>query len=354
MATTGISHVFPGAVLHPTQYFGYPTVGAPRRIKATILGVIHTTETASVPFPGPGKSWTFSVERDGTVHQFMDPVIAAAWTNGDAQSWDGSNPLVVKACTSSYNPNEFCFVTIENVNRIEQGERLTDKQLAANRAILQWASKLSGIPMDRRHVIGHYQINGVTRQRCPTVPTDRDRVFGGILHGSDTPEETMDLSKIKGIQPIIMTLKHDANVRTEASLSKDTIAYNTGDKDQTIYAIAHTWGPEFPEGSNDHWWLVFFNGNGGMFFVHQSQIATRVRMVDPSAVQETTCEEEVNAAVEPLHDKIDEQADRIAGLMTDLASAQAAAQAAEAKAQEAETVAADATALRTALQKFMG
>ena len=183
-----ISNVFPGAVQHPTVYYGYPTVSAPRRVKATILGVIHTTETTGVPMPSSGKSWTFSVERDGTVHQFMDPVIASPWTNGDKQAWDTTNPLVVAAANSAYNFNEFCFITIENVNRIFAGERLTQAQLDADHRILEWGSKLSGLPLDRKHVIGHYQVNGNTRVNCPTVPTDRDRVFGGVIGGSSVPD----------------------------------------------------------------------------------------------------------------------------------------------------------------------
>lgn len=211
MATApAIEHVFPGAILHPSRYFGYPFVGSTRRIKPTILGVVHTTETSSVPFPRyvvrDGKvvdaaSWTFSVERDGTVHQFYDPVIAAPWTNGDLQRYDSTNPLIAAAAGSAYNFNEFCFLTIENVNRIFAGERLTDAQLDANRRIMQWGAELSGLPMDRRHVIGHYQVNGIDKVRCPTVPTDRDRVFGAVL--ATAAEENDPLTDFNRFKPLV-------------------------------------------------------------------------------------------------------------------------------------------------------
>lgn len=192
-----MNNVFPGAVLHPTSYYGYPNVGSSRRIRPTVLAVIHTTETYGVPMPSATKSWTFSVERDGTVHQFMDPVIAAAWTNGDLRSPDIANPLIAAMVGSPYNANEFCFLTIENVNRIADGQRLTDAQLAADAAIVAWASKLSGLPVDRTHVIGHYQINGETRVNCPTVPTDRPRVFGGVVGAPPTlPDAAMEFHMI--------------------------------------------------------------------------------------------------------------------------------------------------------------
>jgi hypothetical protein len=185
-------HIFPGAILRPTDYYGYPTVGASRRVKASILGVIHCTDGFGIPSPSATKSWTFSVAADGTVYQFMDPVIAAPWTNGDIKSPDTSNPLVKAMVGSSYNPNEFCFVTIENVCYVSGGQRLTQAQLDADHRILEWGSKLSGLPLDRTHVIGHYQINGETRVNCPTVPSDRQRVFDGVLGTTTLPDTSVE------------------------------------------------------------------------------------------------------------------------------------------------------------------
>ena len=188
-----MNNVFPGAVVHPTTYYGYPYSGSSRRIKPTILGVVHTTETYSVPFPGPSKSWTFSVERDGTVHQFMDPILATPWTNGDVMNPD---PALVKDMDlNRYNANEYCFLTIENVNRIADGQRLTQKQLEVGHSIMVWASKLSGLPVDRQRVVGHYQFNGKTRINCPTVPADRERVFNGVL-GFSLPDTSMEADMI--------------------------------------------------------------------------------------------------------------------------------------------------------------
>ena len=188
---------FPGAVQHPSAYYGYPFVGSPRRIKPTILGVIHTTETTGVPFPSAAHSWTFSVERNGTVHQFLDPVTQTPWTNGDVMSPD---PAMVKNMNlAKYNANEYCFLTIENVNRIADGQRLTQAQLDAGHAIMVWASKLSGLPIDRQRVVGHYQFNGKTRINCPTVPSDRDRVFNGIIKAT-LPDAAMEDNRVNIIK----------------------------------------------------------------------------------------------------------------------------------------------------------
>ena len=201
-----MNNVFPGAIQHPTTYFGYPYGGSIRRMRPTILTVEHTTETYSVPFPGPSKSWTFSLERDGTVHQFMDPLIAVPWTNGDIRSPDLSNPLIAAiARQSTYNPNEFIFYTIENVNRIADGQRITAAQLAQGHEIALWARALAkarwglDLPLVRQEIIGHYQINGETRINCPTVPTDRARVFAGLL-GSTLPDAAMEDNRVNIIK----------------------------------------------------------------------------------------------------------------------------------------------------------
>jgi hypothetical protein len=273
MAAT--AHVFPGAILHETPYYGYPTVSAPRRVKPTILGVIHTTETYSVPMPSSTHSWTFSVERDGTVHQFMDPVTASPWTNGDVKSPDLSNPIVAAAAKSTYNFNEWCFLTIENVNRIADGQRLTDAQLLADRRILAWGSQLSGLPMDRLHVIGHYQVNAETRVNCPTVPTDRQRVFDGVLGllpNTSVSEDEMPawVNAIKPVNPPYRAIiGPDTNIRLSPSLADDQVAWNTKDAAESPIIVAgHVAGEEYA-GSTD--WLVYALDNGGLRCVHSSQ-----------------------------------------------------------------------------------
>lgn len=190
MSTT--VHVFPGAKLRPTPYFGYPTVGAGRRVRPTILGVIHCTDGFGIPAPTGSKSWTFVVDPDGQAYQFLDPVTQTPWTNGDIKSPDTSNPLVAQIARSVYNPNEFCFLTIENICYVSGGQRLTAAQLKTDHEILTWGAKLSGLPLDREHVIGHYQINGQTRVNCPTVPADRQRVFDGVLGITSLPDTSVE------------------------------------------------------------------------------------------------------------------------------------------------------------------
>lgn len=285
-----ITNVGPGAaVVQPSPYYGYPTVGAPRRIKPTILAVIHTTETTGVPIPSASHSWTFSVERDGTVHQFLDPVTQTPWTNGDIKSPDTSNPLIAAiAGQSQYNPNEYCFLTIENVNRIFAGERLTDAQLAANHRLIEWGAKLSGLPVDRAHVIGHYQINGETRVNCPTVPTDRDRVFAGVL-GTGLPDTATegDVSNYLVGAEVIVNRRAALN---PGSSGRSTPTFNPRDYDgNLVLHLADDKGSSAPallrvQGSNitladgsvydaRNEWIVTHNSSRGLLFWHIRDVA---------------------------------------------------------------------------------
>lgn len=254
-----IVNAFPGAKLHPSPYFGYPLVGSGRRIKPTILQVVHTTETTGVPYPSGSKSWTFVVERNGTVHQFLDPMTQAPWTNGDAQSRDMSSPHLAGMNLSKYNANEYCLLTVENVNAIRNGQRLTTAQLQANHDIAVWASKLSGIPVDRNRIVGHYQFNGVSRVNCPTVPSDRARVFNGVISGTtlaDTglPKED-SMPNITRFAIGTATLDANSQIRTAPRLAESAKWFLTANEAKVGTAVGYVEGDEH-DGSTE--WLAYF------------------------------------------------------------------------------------------------
>lgn len=145
----------------------------------------------------------------------------------------------------------------------------------------------------------------------------------------------IELDKIKGIVPTAMTLARHANIRLEPNLDGEPWE-NTGDRDITVTAVGRVWGQAWPEGSTDHYWFCIILADGGLRFVHQSQIVSRVRLGLP-----------VEADCSAQEATIREQADRIAGLMTDLSQATAAKEAAEA-------LVAPSQALKAALTDFMG
>lgn len=287
--TPTIANRFPGASsVRPSPYFGFPYRGNPRRVKPTILGVVHITDGYSVPVPGPGKSWTFAVARDGTVHQFLDPVTQAPWTNGDAKNPDTTNPLVAAATSGGRNPNEACLVTIENVGRITgDGQLLTEAQIRANREILRWASKLSGIPMSRTTVVGHYQFNSVDRNRCPTLPADRDRVFGGIL----AEEEDMAWqADIKHVDPYRALIRQPATYRVAPDLTSPGGVVLPNAEWRTI--IGTVKGVDFGAGPD---WLVIVSANSGLKVIH-SQDVLRTEALSPNPISREELERAMKAS----------------------------------------------------------
>lgn len=367
-----IKNIFPGATLRPTDYYGYPNVSSPRRIKPTILGVIHGTDGYNIPKPGATKSWTFVVDRNGSIYQFLDPITQTPWTNGDVKTPDLTNPLVKAAARSGYNFNEFCFLTIENVCYISGGERLTSAQLAADHRILEWGSKLSGLPLDRAHVIGHYQVNSETRNNCPTVPADRTRVFNGVINGISLPDT--DIAS----QEFNMHLRPKADLwRMHANapywIDGPDPSYNGTDKSWAVEPTGNLAGTpdgveditlleEWRKGSDGTWtsgdWRLLLPARddpkhtSGMWVFRSDMdpirkggalayddlmkdalygtvydpAADKIVSVDISALPPAPapdCSSAVAAATAPLNDKIEKQANIIAGYKGDLAKANA-------------------------------
>jgi hypothetical protein len=278
-------NVFPGARYFQSPNYGYPTVRAPRRIKPTILAVIHIADSMTSAesqtrwsFSTNSKSWTFMLDRNGEAVQSLDPVTQTAWTNGLVQSPDTSNPLIAAAAGSSYNFNEFCFLTIENVG-MPHSDPITPAQEATIRRILAWGSKLSGIPISRKTVIGHYQVDGVSRRNCPVLPAQRDGLFarlvGGLPDTAVEPEDDMRewITKLRP-EGYLATLPERTNVRLAPELRSDTLA-ETLPRALEITVNGRVWGDEFPAGSDNHWWLSFCHPEKGLLVVHSSQITNR-------------------------------------------------------------------------------
>lgn len=110
----------------------------------------------------------FVLGKNGEVAQLV-PLNMAAWTQG-----------VVKSPTHSYvkshistNPNLYC-ISIECEGKWSETKgKLTDKQLIVaaelTRHIVSEVKRIYGaeIPIDRDHMIGHCEINSVTRPHCP-------------------------------------------------------------------------------------------------------------------------------------------------------------------------------------------
>jgi len=170
---------FPGATQYPVRWWGYPTVGAARRIKPTILLVVHITGNSRLPSAlgeaqysnrdGSGASFTFVTDRDGSIVQCLEPLTQTPWTNGDVNNPNMGILTVAAACDGNpYNMNEFCLATCENVG-YGSTYPITAAQINTLGSLVAWLSRISGLPINRSTVLGHRDINSVDRYNCPTA-----------------------------------------------------------------------------------------------------------------------------------------------------------------------------------------
>ncbi len=87
--------------------YGFPTRGARRRRKPTILACLHQTANAKATaiqertYANRAGSWgpsaTAYVDRDGTIVRAIDPVKYAAWSQGDVASPNTKLPTIAAA-----------------------------------------------------------------------------------------------------------------------------------------------------------------------------------------------------------------------------------------------------------------
>ena len=148
--------------------YGYPTRGAARRRKPTVLAVLHQTANAKA---GPmderdyanragsmGPSATAYVGKDGTVVRSVDPVKYAAWSQGDVAHPDA---LALSHIVAGVNFNELVYESIEVCGAGTQP--FSAAQFEAVAQLLAAAHKATGIPVDRAHVLAHADVNSVSR-----------------------------------------------------------------------------------------------------------------------------------------------------------------------------------------------
>jgi hypothetical protein len=142
------------------------------------FSVIHITGNPRLPSaegeatwrisdPGLQNSATFFVNRDGSVVQTLgDPLHMDPWANGDVDRPDLSNRRIAAMVADKVNANTRTLVAIENVG-YEPGSSITEAQIRTNAKIIAHYHKAAGVPINRTTVIGHYQLNSVSRPNCP-------------------------------------------------------------------------------------------------------------------------------------------------------------------------------------------
>ncbi len=108
--------------------------------------------------PASQVSAHYGVGKDGTVLQYVEES-KASWANGRVL-----NPTF-KLLKPNVNPNQYT-ISIEN-----EGDNLLyapEKQLDTLAALIKEIATRYNIPIDRDHIIGHYQVDGVNKPYCPS------------------------------------------------------------------------------------------------------------------------------------------------------------------------------------------
>jgi len=176
--------IFPGAKVMQLVEWGYPQL-ALRAVppEGKTISVIHITGNARLPSAEGEATWrltdkalqnsaTFFVNRDGSVVQCLsDPLHMAPWANGDVNQPDMSNRRIAQIVADEVNANMRTLVAIENVG-CEPDAPLTDAQVKTDAKIIAHYHKLAGVAINRTSVVGHYQLNSVTRPNCPARKKD--------------------------------------------------------------------------------------------------------------------------------------------------------------------------------------
>jgi hypothetical protein len=140
------------AALLTNKAYGYPTRGARRRRKPTILACLHQTANARATamqernYANRAGSWgpsaTAYIDRDGTVVRAIDPAKYAAWSQGDVASPNRKIPTIAAVCASGVNMNEWVRQSIECSGA--GTEPYTDAQFEAVAHLVAAASKALG------------------------------------------------------------------------------------------------------------------------------------------------------------------------------------------------------------------
>ncbi|MFX1499353.1 MAG: N-acetylmuramoyl-L-alanine amidase [Promethearchaeota archaeon] len=158
------------------------------KIDAIVLhiasGSIQALHNWAASYNNRGSSWHYGISKAGEIFQYCPNQFATwhagiSWRNGVAY-----NPRGVKL-----DPNRLAFIVNEKKNMnpnaytvgIEHegmtGEPWTEAMYQADVELIKWLCKKYNIPMDRNHIIGHYQIDHIDRPSCPGSGLDWNKLF---------------------------------------------------------------------------------------------------------------------------------------------------------------------------------
>jgi N-acetyl-anhydromuramyl-L-alanine amidase AmpD len=122
----------------------------------------------------------FGVAADGRIWQWVK-VEDTAWANGVFQNPDTSVDWIANCVRNNINPNN---VTISIEHEGYTGKTLPESQYQATLWLHRYLCKNYNIPVDRKHLIGHNQIDKVSRASCPGTAFPWDRLLKDLSNNT--------------------------------------------------------------------------------------------------------------------------------------------------------------------------
>lgn len=162
----------PTVTSKPSPNRGYN--GAAYKPEAVVWHITAGSGASAVSWltsPASNASANYVILESGERVELVNPEAGpdgAAWANGDVQKPDLSNALIAGWVRAGVNPN-LKVVSIEHAGMSSAGKggSLTPAQIEATVRLTAWLCQRFGIAPDQDHILGHYQINDVTRHNCP-------------------------------------------------------------------------------------------------------------------------------------------------------------------------------------------
>ena len=197
--------------------------------------------------PSSGASAHFVISKTGIITQLVD-IRDAAWVNGTRLKKDGSGPgwygdAKLQLVRDRKTNANFYSIGIEHEGIFsEQHGKLTEAQLAAtiwlHKYIIKEVKKIYGhdIPIDRDHIVGHYQIDPIRKPNCPGVAFQWDELIRELKGES---EEMSDTLKLKEQWQWDSLLENVKELRIKGILNNDT--WEQKIKNRTITAHELVW-----------------------------------------------------------------------------------------------------------------
>lgn len=139
--------------------------------------------------PKSGASAHFVISRKGEITQLVD-IREAAWANGTSTDPNKNNyygKSSLKLVRDRKTNANYYTISIEHEGFYKNGYgALTPKQLEASiwlhKHIIEEVKKIYGIeiPLDRNHIVGHYQIDPIRKPNCPGRAFQFDEIIQAL------------------------------------------------------------------------------------------------------------------------------------------------------------------------------